>query len=209
MKNLFTISARPIASVIALFAFSLALETTVQAQQNPPNPQPQALDNRRELRDRDQNITLLERGKDEARNRQIVLAQMNEDFERIQSVDKDILSAVSTADAPDYQHISTGLADIRKRAIRLKNNMVLPPTAKDGKAQKDRDEADTSQLRPALITLNDLITNFVTNPVFKKDTTVDYTLVARARRDLDGIIDFSERIRKSVEKLNKTTGKTN
>ena len=85
--------------------------------------------------------------------------------------------------------------------------MVLPPTAKDEKAQKRREQSDTGQLRPALVALNDLITSFVTNPLFRKDTAVDYTLVPRARRDLDGIIDFSEKIRKSAEKLNKGASK--
>jgi len=194
-------------SVIRLIVFSLALATPLLAQQNPPNPGPQTRDNRRELRDRDANITLLERGKDEARTQQTVMTQMNEDFERIQSLDKDILSAVSTGTEPDYAQISEGLADIRKRAVRLKNNLVLPPTARDQKAEKHRNDQDTSQLRPALITLNDLIKEFVTNPLFKKDSAVDYTLVAKARRDLDGIIDFSEKIRKSAEKLNQATSK--
>lgn len=194
-------------NLIKLLAVSLLLATPLRAQQNPPAPAPPARDNRSELRMRDENITLLERGKDEALKKQSALAQMNEDFDRIQSVDKAILAVVSTDGPPDYQLISDGLADIRKRAIRLKNYLVLPPTAKDEKAQKNRDESDTSQLRPALTTLNGLITSFVTNPLFKKDSNIDYTLISRARRDLDGIIEFSEKIRKSTEKLNKTASK--
>lgn len=194
-------------NLIKLVACSMVLATPVLAQQNPPAPAPPARDNRTELRMRDENITLLERGKDEALKKQAALAQMNEDFDRIQSVDKDILAAVSTAETPDYRRILDGLADIRKRAIRLKNYLVLPPTAKDEKAQQNRDEADTNQLRPALTMLNGLITSFVTNPLFKKDSNVDYTLISKARRDLDGIIEFSEKIRKSTEKLNKTASK--
>jgi hypothetical protein len=196
-------------SIIRLLAFSLALATPLLAQQNPTNPPPPERDNRSELRMRDENITLLERGKDETQKKQAALAQMNEDFARIQSIDKDMLSAVSTDGVPDYKRLLDGLTDIRKRATRLKDYLVLPPTAKDEKAQKKRDESDTSQLRPALTTLNDLIVSFVTNPLFRKDANVDYMLVARARRDLDGIIDFSEKIRKSVEKLDKAANKPN
>ena len=194
-------------SVIRLAVVSLALATPLLAQQNPPNPAPPTLDSRSELRDRDMNVTLLERGKDEARNRQSVLTQMNEDFARIQSADKDVLSAVSTEGAPDYKRISDGLADIRKRAIRLRDNLVLPPAGKDGKSQKTLDEADTNQLRPALVALNGLITSFVTNPLFQQGANVDYRQVAKARRDLDGIIDFSDKIRKSTEKLSKASSK--
>lgn len=207
MNNLKVKLAPALVSILRLLIFSLALATPLLAQQNPPNPAPPTRDNRSELRGRDENITLLERGKDEAQRKQAALAQMNEDFEHIQSADKDILSAISTSGEPDYKRVSDGLADIRKRAIRLKNYLALPPTAKDEKAQKKRDEVDTSQLRPALITLNDLITSFVTNPLFKKDANVDYTLLARARRDLDGIIDFSDKVSKSVEKLEKAASK--
>lgn len=199
--------ASSLACVTRLLAVSFVLSAPLIAQQNPTNPPPPERDNRTELRMRDANITLLERGKDEAQRKQAALAQMNEDFERIQSVDKDILSAVSANDAPDYKRITDGLADIRKRAIRLKNYLVLPPTAKDEKAQKSRDESDLSQLRPALTTLNDLITSFVTNPLFRKESTVDYTLVARARRNLDDIIDYSEKIRRNTEKMNKSASK--
>lgn len=205
-KRLIRFAPLPV-SVIRLAVVSLALATPILAQQNPPNPAPPARDNRSELRDRDMNVTLLERGKDEARNQQTVLAQMNEDFERIQSLDKDILSAISTDGTLDYKRITNGLADIRKRAIRLKNNLVLPPAGKDEKSQKALDEADTSQLRPALITLNDLITSFVKNPLFQQGANVDYRQVAKARRDLDGIIDFSDKIRKSTEKLAKAAAK--
>jgi hypothetical protein len=187
------------------------LATPLMAQRNPTVPQPATKDNPRtdpgELRGRNDNITLLEHGKDEAQNRQTAMAQMNEDFERIQSIDKDVLSAVSTSGVPDYKRVSDGLVEIRKRAIRLKTNLVLPPSAKDERAQKRRDEMDTNQLQPSLLMLNDLIVSFVANPLFKKETSVDYQLVARARRDLDGIIEFSEKIRKSAEKLNKAAGK--
>lgn len=212
MKKLAAMLATSLPSIIRLFVFSLVLATPILAQRNPTFPQPATKDNPRtdpgELRGRNDNITLLERGKDEAQNRQTALAQMNEDFDRIQKVDRNVLSAISTSDVPDYKRISLGLAEIRKRAIRLRSNLVLPTSSKDEKAQKKRDAMDTSQLQPSLLVLNDLITSFVSNPIFtSRDTNVDSPQVARARRDLDGIIEFSEKIRKSAETLNKTPGK--
>ena len=133
---------------------------------------------------------------------------MNEDFDGIQSADRDVLSAVSN-DVPDYERISVGLTDIGKRALRLKKNMALPPPTKEDKKKEKPDEQAATELRPALIALNTLITSFVTNPIFKKETSVDATNLAQARRDLDGIIDFSEKVLKNVEKLDKPTTKPN
>lgn len=128
---------------------------------------------------------------------------MNEDFERIQTIDRDILTAFSADAVPDYKRITTGLVDIRKRALRLRDNIGLPTAAKDEKWKKAVDEANAKELRPALVTLNTFITNFVTNPVLQRNRRVDPALVAKARCDLDGIIDFSEKVRKSIEKMSK------
>jgi len=135
--------------------------------------------------------------------RQAAQLQMNEDFERIQTIDRDILTAFSADAVPDYKRITTGLVDIRKRALRLRDNIGLPTAAKDEKWKKAVDEANAKELRPALVTLNTFITNFVTNPVLQRNRRVDPALVAKARCDLDGIIDFSEKVRKSIEKMSK------
>lgn len=213
MKNYTATLTLSIVPIIRVLAFLLLLATPLLAQVNPSFPKPATREDPRtnpaELNGRNENITLLERGKDEALKKQAALAQMNEDFDGIQSADRDILSAVSTGDVPDYKRISGGLADISKRAVRLKKNLALPPPTKDDKKKEKGEEPDASQLRPALIVLNSLITSFVTNPLFRKETSVDSTLLARARRDLDGIIDFSEKVRKNVEKMDKPATKPN
>lgn len=207
MKNHAAILTPSVSSIIRVAAVLFLCATPLMAQGNPSFPQPATKENPRtnpaEFNGRNENITLLERGKDEAQRRQLVMSQMNEDFEKIQSADKDILSAVSTNDVPDYKRIVDGLADINKRAIRLKNNMALPAAAKDDKSQKKREETNVAELRPALIALNDLITNFVTSPLFRKEASVDTSLLARARRDLEGIIDLSDKVKKNVEKTSK------
>lgn len=213
MKNYAAMLTPSVVPIIRVAAFLLLLSTPILAQRNPSYPQPATKDNPRtnpaEFNGRNENITLLERGKEEAVKKQTALAQMNEDFDGIQSADRDILSAVSTNDAPDYKRISEGLTDISKRAVRLKKNMALPPSTKEDKKKEKREEPDASELRPALISLNTLITSFVTNPIFKKETSVDATHLSQARRDLDGIIEFSEKVRKNVEKLDKPTTQPN
>lgn len=212
MKNYVAMLTPSVIPIVRVAAFLLLLSTPILAQGNPTFPQPATKENPRtnpaEFNGRNENITLLERGKEEALKKQTALAQMNEDFDGIQSADREVLSAVSS-ELPDYKRISLGLTDIGRRANRLKKNMALPPPTKEDKKKAKRDEPDATELRPALIALNSLITSFVTNPIFKKETSVDATHLSQARRDLDGIIEFSERVRKNVEKLDKPATKPN
>lgn len=212
MKNYAAMLTPSVVPIIRVAAFLLLLSTPILAQGNPSFPKPATREDPRtnpaEFNGRNENITLLERGKEEALNKQTALAQMNEDFDGIQAADREVLSAVSN-EIPDYKRISLGLADISKHANRLKKNMALPPVSKDDKKKEKRDEPDAGELRPALIALNTLITSFVTNPIFQKETSVDATHLAQARRDLDGIIEFSEKVRKSVDKLDKPATKPN
>ena len=195
---------------IRVVAFSLVLATPLLAQRNPTFPQPASPEhpatNPTENAPRSANVDYLEHGKEEAQRRQAAQLQMNEDFERIQTLDKDILTAASANAVPDYKRISTGLVDIRKRAVRLRDSIGLPTAVKDETWKKSVDESNAKELRPALVTLNTFITSFVSNPVLQRNTNVDPALVAKARRDLDGIIDFSDKVRKSVERMSKAAG---
>ena len=207
MNNYSAVPLRWLSRFIKIVAFSLVLATPLLAQRQPNFPQPASPEhpatNPAENAPRSANVDLLERGKDEAKRRQAAQLQMNEDFERIQTLDRDILAAASADGGPDYKRISTGLADIRKRATRLRDNIGLPTDVKDEQWKKSVDESNAKELRPALMTLNSFITGFVSNPVLQRNANVDPALVAKARRDLDGIIDFSDKVRKSVEKMNK------
>lgn len=207
MKNYAAMPDRSLGKFIGVVAFLLMLATPLLAQRQINFPQPASPEhpatNPSENAPRSANVDYLEHGKDEAQRRQAAQLQMNEDFERIQTLDRDILTAASSDAALDYKLISTGLVDIRKRAMRLRDSIGLPTAAKDEKWKKSVDESNAKELRPALVTLNSFITSFVSNPVLSRNTSVDPAMVAKARRDLDGIIDFSDKVRKSVEKMSK------
>jgi hypothetical protein len=55
--------------------------------------------------------------------------------------------------------------------------------------------------------LRQLITNFVTNPVFYGDGSIDTKLQTQAARDLDGVIELSGKINKRAAKLEKSPAK--
>jgi hypothetical protein len=56
-------------------------------------------------------------------------------------------------------------------------------------------------VKELLAALNGLIMNFVSNPIFKNSDAVDPQQAAQARRDLDGIISLSEKMKKTADKL--------
>src|SRR5205809_919754 len=58
-----------------------------------------------------------------------------------------------------------------------------------------------SKGRPRVLKLGRLIFSFVDNPFFKEASVVDTQLTAKARRDLEEIIDLSGQIKKNSEQL--------
>lgn len=130
--------------------------------------------------------------------------QVQEDFTNIQVVNNKMLKTVFLDKALDYKLISATAEEIRKRALRLKTNLVLPKVDSKEKGQGDQAPSDDEQLKAALLTLDRSIMSFVTNPVFKMPNVIDPTLAAKAGRDLDSIIEFSVAIRKNVRNLGKT-----
>jgi hypothetical protein len=181
-------------SCITPFAFLLALEFPAVAQQGP-------------VTDRERNVSEIERVKNDTASHDAAVKQANEDFSRIQTDDVDMLKVFSASKPPDYKRISDDAADIKKRATRLKDYLVLPPTAKDEKRKKMMADPAPEELESSVPALKDLIQGFVKNPVFQQTTQrADYRDLAKARRDLDDIIDLTSKIRKTSDRMSKPAG---
>src|SRR6185295_16855193 len=129
------------------------------------------------------------------------IKEVKEDFGRIQDINAEMIHLYQSGSAPDYKRISQAMAEIKRRAERLRSNLVLP----SGK-EIDMEHREKPAPRPArspLLDLNDLITSFVTNPIFANANTIDAELGANAKRDLESIVDLSDKINKSADKLSK------
>ena len=160
------------------------------------------------MQNREMNIRMLEIAKDRKDQPAFEVSketvkQVSEDFARIQKINAEILRDYVSGTKPDYKHISEAMAEINKRAGRLNTNLLLPPSETVESGPASASESNKRPARSPLLDLNDLITSFVNNPIFKNSETIDATTGARARRDLEGIIDLSNRISKSAEKLSK------
>jgi hypothetical protein len=132
---------------------------------------------------------------------------IKEDFARLQIVNNEMMRKIFEDQVLDYRHISESIAEIRKRASRLRENLMLPVPENGEKSLKLSDAPTTTQVKDSLLTLDNLIMSFVRNPLFQQPGVVDAKHSARAGSDLKTIIEFSGGIRKEIEWLSKLSDK--
>lgn len=137
----------------------------------------------------------------ESASRQAILEQAKEDFEKIQSLNDNIMGIVKLNDGFNYKKIGEITAEIKKRAKRFKETTNLPPPEDETVKQKKLNEIGQAEMKDALLMLNERINSFVDNPLFRAPKWDDVKLGAKASRDLVTIIDLSGQIKKGAEKL--------
>jgi hypothetical protein len=137
----------------------------------------------------------------EEREPRLALAEIKEDFVRLQVVNNDLARAVSGGGELDLKLVAKSASEIRKRAERLKENLALPEATEDEKPPAAVTPTNTEQLRAALARLDGIILRF-TNALHEKGVrSFDAKSSARLRLDLEAIIGLSGRVKKSSEKL--------
>lgn len=134
---------------------------------------------------------------------QAVVAQVKEDFERIQVVRNAIVRVTSANNALDYKFISDATGEIRKRSNRLKNNLALTdPPEGEKNDQKNGGELGREQIKDALVTLCHRIESFVRSSIFETPGVLDVEGSVKASRDLENIIELSTNIKRTAQRLN-------
>jgi hypothetical protein len=128
-----------------------------------------------------------------ARERELALAQIKEDFERIQLANDDLNSALAGPAPANSRRIAKLASEIRKRAKRLQENLALPPAPKNSRSEPDDPDAEW---RAQAGRLSKLIESFVGNPLLSQKHVIDAGLAAQAAQDLAEIITLSGVIRK-------------
>ena len=210
MRNRCTAQALVVA-IGAACALLIALPTRVAAQgrSTPSSGRPTPTTRSpvdRDMYQREMNIKSLELDREKrsaifGTPSDTTIKEVKEDFGRIQDINAEMIHLYQSGSAPDYKRISQAMAEIKRRAERLRTNLVLP--SGKGIDPEHRVQAAAKPARSPLLDLNDLITSFVTNPIFANANTIDAELGANAKRDLEGIVDLSDKINKSADKLSK------
>ena len=195
------------ANPVGLIAIAFFLATPMLAQ----NPRPSETDpararfedtSRREMQLRGMGNTT--KKTTDPKEIEAIVAQVKQDFERILTLHNEIVRAVSADKALDQDFVSSATAEIKKRATRLQTTLALDPPATGERNQQKLKKLDDAQEKDALIVLCKQIKSFVQNPVIETPGTVDIQQLARARQDLQDVIQLGERINKGAEKLKKT-----
>ena len=200
MRNYKTVSSLLVLLTILAFA-------EVSRSQTPSAnyPGPAARENNRSMDEYDRTIN---RMKNDAKavneRRRNLFPQINEDFQRIQVVHNEIVRMLQPDKTLDYDRLAELTDDMRKRGVRLRENLALPEPEKSD-AQRTHSEAiDDSQIKNTIGELHDLVVNFVANPIFKNLGVVDAKVIYAARKNLDDLIDTSGEIKREAKALGKS-----
>lgn len=140
----------------------------------------------------------------------LALAQIAEDYEKIQVVNNKMMAATMPAATPDYARVAEVTAEIKQRASRMKENLRLStqdPRDSD-KSPTYKKAQDAATIKANLLALDGSIMSFVKSPIFTNPAVVDVEQAAKASRDLENIIEFSNLINKDAQKLKKVAEKT-
>lgn len=196
-------------SIVTIFCFITAFELSVFAQStrtmSPIDRRVELINRQSEQFERDKmNRELNGKNPNEAnlKRNQAIKAQIKEDFEALQSAyNKIVVNLQSRSDINrDFVLETTG--DVKKYAARLKDNLAFPePEEEATKEARVNEELNLGNHRKSLLTLCQHIYNFVTNPIFNEPTGLDVDQAAKARHEMDKIIELSEKIKENAEKL--------
>jgi hypothetical protein len=130
-----------------------------------------------------------------------------EDFRRLQLTNNEMMRTIFSDKPPDsidYQHVSKATTEIKKRASRLKSELHLPEPERAEERPEIKGISNDAQLKASLLALDKLIIGFVTNPIFRSLGTLDTRQGIKVRQDLVRIIELSQSIKLSAEKMEKS-----
>lgn len=182
-------------TLLSVALMATAISARAQAGKNVPQ---------RDTSGTERQIRALELEGSPKKDAKTIMDQVNEDFGRLRVINEEIKKASAPGGMLNYKSISETAAEIKKRATRLKANLLgLPKADKDEKRQKENVPLDETQMRALLSSLNGTITNLVSNPVFSDMGSLDNRLAVKARRDIEGTISLCEVAKKGAEKLGK------
>ncbi len=194
----------------ALFTIALILLPALAFSQQTPSPAPVDRTNTERARQQEMSSRewqLRNFGKEPnnpADQRQVkaLMAQTEDDFNRILTRHNEFAHAISSDNPLDYHFVSEAAEEIRKRATRLQSTLALQLPSKEDQVT-EKEALNEAQMKDGLIKLCKEIRSFVTNPIIQTPNTIDAQQLIRARRDLESVIQLSAQIKKDANKLSK------
>jgi len=212
------VKVKELVGLLIAGTFLLCLASSTLAQGNPAGPPPGAgppPNNNPNLQDRFRQVdesrlrsAEMDVGADERNQKllQAAIANMREDFSRIQVLRNDIARNLIARKPLDYKLVSEQTAEINKRGSRL--NVYMRAHVRADEKENKLPELKSEEMIGALVRLCKLIDSFTENPALKNAATIDSKEIAKARenkanadRDLLAIIKLSGSLQQKSESL--------
>jgi hypothetical protein len=130
------------------------------------------------------------------RRLEALMAQTEEDFNRMLMLHNEIARAITANNQIDYHFVSEATGEIRKRATSIQSNLVLSPPTEEMKQTEM-----PAEMKDALIKLCKQIRSFVTNPVIEQPNMIDVEKLATAKRDLESVIQLSAHLKREADQM--------
>src|SRR5712692_6363904 len=198
--------------VVGVFSLCLAGTTLAQGKPAgagpPPNNNPNLDDRARQVDEGRLRSAEVDAGTEEKNQKllQAAIANMKEDFTRIQVLRNDMARNLVARKPLDYKLVSEQTAEINKRTSRL--NVYMRARAVEVEKQNNSPELKSEEMIGALVRLCKLIDSFTENPALKNAATIDSKEIGKAKedkanadRDLLAIIKLSAGLQKKSENL--------
>ena len=119
------------------------------------------------------------------------IEQTKQDFKRIQLIRNDVVDGLVAKKPLDFKLIAKQAGEVNERALRLKSFLMPPAPGADA-------------LKGALVKLCNTIYSFTGNQMFQDPGTVDAVKATKAGGDLLDIIELSDDIKRSADRLSKS-----
>jgi len=137
------------------------------------------------------------------RRLEALMAQIEEDFNRMLSLHNEIVRAIASPQPLDYRFVSEATGEIRKRATSIQTNINLTPAAEEIKLVDLPANTNDAETKETLVKLCKQIRSFVTNPVIEQPNVIDAEKLGAAKRDLESVIQLSTQLKRDADLLSK------
>lgn len=137
--------------------------------------------------------------------RRLAMQQIAEDYREIQQINNRMMAAAMKKGAAlDYGQISNVTSEIKRRAVRLRDNITLPRPDKLDKKVTEQKAGDEEQFKKSLVLLDNYLMSFVGSALFKNPEVYDAKAAERAGQDLASVIELSQMLSAAAQRLGPT-----
>lgn len=137
------------------------------------------------------------------RRLEALMAQTEEDFNRMLKLHNEIARALATSKPLDLHFVSEATGEIRKRASSIQSNINLTLPPEETKQVEAPASTTEPEMKDGLVKLCRHIRDFVTNPVIDNPNLIDAEKLAIAKRDLESVIQLSAHLKHNADSMSK------